>query len=60
MNNYYNYEHYNYIDIKKAFLLADILFNNNLHKTNFLKQYIKDGKITEKTQPIYARKFIKN
>ena len=59
-DNYYNYEHYNYIDPKKAFLLADIIFDNNLYKTNFLKQYIKDGKITQKNNPVYARKFIKN
>lgn len=56
---YYNYEHYNYIDPKKAFLFADIIFNNNLDKTNFLKQYIKDMKTTDSSSPVYAKKFIK-
>ena len=58
-DNYYNYEHYSYIDPKKAFLLADIIFDNNLYKTNFLRQYIKDMKTTDKNTPIYAKRFIK-
>ena len=59
MEECFNYEYYNYIDPRKAFLFADIIFDNNLDKTNFLKQYIKDMKTTENTSPVYAKKFIK-
>ena len=59
LDSYYNYEHYIYMDIKKAFLLADIIFDNNLYKTNFLRQYVKDSSISGKTSPVYAKKFIK-
>ena len=33
---------YSKIDIDKAFLLCDAIFDNNLDKLYFLKQYFKD------------------
>ena len=57
--NIYNTEHYKNLDIRKAFILADIIFNNNLSKTNFLRQYIKDNRVTKKISPVYSKNFIK-
>ena len=34
------------LNIEKAIEFCDIIFNNNLDKTNFLRQYIKDGSET--------------
>ncbi len=36
-------DNYKNIDIKKALKLSDLIFNNNLDKINFLKQYYKNG-----------------
>lgn len=38
---YSNLHKYNLIYLKDAFELSDLIFNNNLDKINFLKQYVK-------------------
>jgi hypothetical protein len=38
------YKNYNRLYLDDAFELADIIFDNDLDKTNFLKQYYKDGR----------------
>ncbi len=45
-----------YLNIEEAFVLADILFSNTLDKLYFLKGYIKDGKIAEKSLPLTKAK----
>lgn len=39
-----NIENYQKLNIKKAMLLADFIFDEEIDKKNFLKQYIKDNK----------------
>lgn len=57
-----NYSFFNNIDIKKAIELSDIIFDNNLDKSNFLRQYLKDGTINnlDENKPVYSKIFIKN
>ena len=38
---------YNRLYIDQAFELADLIFNNNLDKINFLRQYVKDFSVNE-------------
>jgi len=42
MDNVYNYGDYFKMDIDKVFKLVDDIFNNELDKVYFLRQYIKD------------------
>jgi hypothetical protein len=56
----FNYSGFAKLNIDSAIELSDIIFDNNLDKTNFLKQYIKDGSETvSSTTTVYSRKFTK-
>lgn len=62
IKEYNNYLHFNHLNINDALEFADIVFSNNLDKTNFLKQYIKDGQTSNDYKlknNIYRKKFIK-
>ena len=39
----YDFQNYNYVFTEQAIELADMIFDNNLDKLYFLRQYIKDG-----------------
>ena len=43
-----NLEKYSYINIIQAIELADLIFDNNLDKMYFLRQYIKDQRVSTK------------
>ena len=61
----YNIDRTNYSDFDKydmclATEFADIIFDNMLDKTNFLRQYMKDGGPTQDAyNPVMCRKFTK-
>lgn len=62
--NFYNLDNmdsnYDLIYLEQALELADLIFENNLDKINFLRQYIKDGKVKERGQPLTkSRRFTK-
>lgn len=42
-------------DIEKAFVLADIIFDNTLDKLYFIREYIKDGEIIQNTDEILKK-----
>lgn len=46
------------INIEKAYALAQLIFNNELDKLYFLRQYIKDGKQTKEKKLIKSKNFI--
>lgn len=48
---------YSKINLNKALELADIIFDNNLDKLNFLKQYIKDGKESRSNTLVKSSRF---
>ena len=52
-----DYEYYNIINIDEALELADLIFDNNLDKINFLRQYMKDFETNNKY--IKSKEFIK-
>ena len=61
-NTNLNYSYFYKYYIDDALEFADIIFDNNLDKSNFLKQYIKDGSLEKNyitKEPIYSKKFIK-
>ena len=43
-----NIQEYEKIDLEQALEFSDLIFNNNLDKINFLRQYYKNGKISKK------------
>ena len=43
-NQEFSLEYYNKINIEEALELADLIFDNNLDKVNFLRQYLKNFK----------------
>jgi len=43
-----NLRKYNYLYVDQAIELSDLIFDNNLDKVYFLRQYIKDGSVTSK------------
>lgn len=51
---------YSYIYIEQAIELADLIFDNNLDKVYFLRQYLKDGRVSrmalDKSAPFTRRK----
>lgn len=49
-NNFYTLDNYNNIYLQTALSLADEIFDNNLDKVYFLKQYIKDFKTKKNTK----------
>lgn len=44
-----NLRKYNYLYVDQAIELCDLIFDNNLDKIYFLRQYIKDGGVSSKT-----------
>lgn len=59
-NNFYDEElldEYNQMNLDKALELADLIFDNNRDKLDFLKQYIKDGKNTHAKSLVKAKRF---
>ena len=63
MNDIYlNYGYFDGIYIDEALEFVDIIFDNNLDKTNFLKQYIKDKRLErscKKDIPTYSKIIMK-
>ena len=53
-----NYSGFGRLDINRAMEFCDIIFDNALDKTNFMKQFIKDGRDTvDSTQETYSKEF---
>ena len=52
-----SYSEYGSLRVDEAFDFADIVFNNMLDKTNFLRQYIKDGNNSVDTCESKVQKF---
>lgn len=50
---------YSKINLDKALEFADLIFDNNLDKLNFLKQYIKDGKEADGNVLVKSKRFWK-
>lgn len=53
-----DYDYYNVINVDEALELADIIFDNNLDKINFLRQYMKNFEINyryDKSKPFIKR-----
>lgn len=50
---------YQKINLDKALDLADLIFDNNREKLDFLKQYVKDGEETSSKKLVKASKFWK-
>lgn len=61
--NNINYTFFDNYDLNGALELSDIVFNNNLDKSNFIRQYIKDGtdltKLKNRSLEIKSGLFIK-
>ena len=49
-NKYFALQYYDEIYLQQALELCDMIFNNNLDKINFLKQYLKSFKIYEQDE----------
>lgn len=47
-NQEFSLEYYNKVNIEEALELADLIFDNNLDKINFLRQYLKNFKTIDK------------
>ncbi len=52
-------EQYGHIKIDKALELADLIYDKNEDKFDFLKQYIKNGRVTKSKALIKTKKFWK-
>ena len=50
---------YNMININDAVEFVDLVFDNNLDKIYFLRQYLKDLVQTKEERPIVSRRFVK-
>lgn len=54
------YRMYQEIFLEDALELVDLIFDNNLDKTYFLRQYLKDFQVIRTDcNPVYAKKFIR-
>ena len=54
-----NFDFYKYIYLEQAFELADLIFDNNLDKVYFLRQYLKSLEISNSYKQEKAKVFIK-
>ena len=52
-----DYKYYRSINIDAALELADLIFDNNIDKIYFLRQYLKDNMYTDKKVLVLSRKF---
>ena len=52
-----NYKYYLSIDLKGALEFSDLVFNNNLDKMYFLRQYLKDRVYTDSKILVISKKF---
>lgn len=52
-----DYKNYHFIYFEEALELADLIFYNNLDKIYFLRQYLKDGSVSNKCEK--SKEFIK-
>ncbi len=59
LNSLSNLVNYRKINIAEALEFSDLVFNNNLDKIYFLRQYLKDGTTTSKKELVLSRTFIK-
>lgn len=50
---------YGRINLDKALSLADLIYDNNMDKLDFLKQYVKNGKYTRDISLVKSKKFWK-
>lgn len=57
-NNLFPYSEYYKLDLSKAIILADTIFDNNYDKAKFLKQYYKDGNEVKTKKLIKSSKTI--
>lgn len=55
--NLSNYKYYRSIDIDGLLEFADLIFDNNLDKIYFLRQYLKDNMYTDNKVLVLSRKF---
>lgn len=55
-DNLNNYEYYNSINVNEALEICDLIFDNNLDKINFLRQYMKNFETTNEF--MYSNEFI--
>ena len=55
--NLSNYKYYRSIDIDGSLEFADLIFDNNLDKIYFLRQYLKDNMYTDNKVLVLSRKF---
>lgn len=61
LNEYYSLEFYNEIFLDQALELSDLIFDNNLDKLYFLRQYLKSFEVCNKrSELVIAKKMIKN
>ena len=61
-NNYSDsdiFRDYDHVNLDKALELADLIYDNNSDKLDFLKQYIKNGKSTDSDFLVKTKKFWK-
>lgn len=55
--NFNDYKYYRSINIDAALELADLIFDNNIDKIYFLRQYLKDNMYTDEKALVLSRKF---
>lgn len=55
--NFNDYKYYRSINIDDALELCDLIFDNNLDKVYFLRQYLKDGNYTDNKVLVLSKKF---
>ena len=58
-SNFSNLKSYRKIYLEQALEFCDLIFDNNQDKVYFLRQYIKDGNVTDKTLLISSKPFTK-
>lgn len=55
--NLSNYKYYRSINLDAALELCDLIFDNNIDKIYFLRQYLKDRKYTDNRVLVLSKKF---
>ena len=57
MENYGDFDSYNDIYYDQAIELCDLIFNKNIDKIYFLRQYLKNNSVSHSDNFIKAKKF---